>query len=540
MELSGAQVIVECILEQGVDCVFGIPGGMVLPLFDAVYQRKDRLRHVLTAHEQAAAHAADGYARASGGVGVCVATSGPGATNLVTGIATSYMDSSPVVFITGNIDSAYIGSDSFQEVDITGVTIPITKHSVLVHRVGALADTMRMAFAVARQGRPGPVLVDVPKDVQMALTEFEPSCPAPQEPGRLSRTQMETALRLIDGAKAPLLLCGGGVIRANACEAFAALAEKLDAPVVSTLMGLGGFPASDKRFLGMAGMHGLPAANSAVRACDLLIGVGTRFSERLLSAGGGELPAVLHLDADRAEIGKNTPAAGYVVGDAKQVLEALCKELPRRKRGAWRAFLNSLPPPAAPAYPERLCSQLRRLAGENAIVVTDVGQHQMWAAQTMAAEHPRTFVTSGGTGTMGFGLGAAMGAQMARPDRAVLLITGDGSFRMSSHELDTMARERLPIVIVILNNHAHGMVRQWQTLFYEKRYAGSSLPGGPDWAALARAYGLPGAEAQSLEDVARAVGEALEARMPLVLNCEIDPDALVRPMTDPGGTGYVL
>ncbi len=538
--MTGSRIIAECILEQGVDTVFGYPGGSVLPLYDALYEYSHRLRHILPAHEQGGAHAADGYARASGGVGVCIATSGPGATNLVTGIATAYMDSIPTVFITGNIDSGLIGTDCFQEVDITGVTMPITKHNMLVRDVNRLAQSMREAFNIAKSGRPGPVLIDIPRDIQLAPAEFEPYSAAAPVFTAPSPKRIVAALELIAKAKRPVILAGGGVIRSGASSELAALAERLDAPVGCTLMGLGAVPASHPLSLGFVGMHGNARANAALAECDLVIAVGTRFSERMI--GGQcylkEHARLLHIDIDRAEIGKNVPADGYITGDAANVLSKLSGMLPRKRHGAWTARIAELREqyrPSAESFPEALMRAVRPALGPDATVVTDVGQHQMWAAANIPCEKPLTFITSGGTGTMGYGLGAAIGVQLARPDSVVLLITGDGGLRMSMGELSTMAAHNLPIIIALINNSSLGMVRQLQTLFCGGRLSGVELGEHVDYVKLAAAFGIPGRVVTDPGTFARELRGAAQQRRAALLDCRVNAEELVRPMSRPGG-----
>ena len=560
MKLNGAAILIECLIEQGVGTVFGFPGGAVLPIYDELYKRQDRIRHVLTAHEQRAGHAADGYARASGKTGVCIATSGPGATNLVTPIATAYMDSTPIVFITGNVPQSLMGTDSFQEADISGMTMPVTKHNYLVTRVEKLADIVREAFFIASSGRPGPVLIDIPKDVQIAETEYEPaagealipklSMKHPTVPLRLegealerykvkAAPRLEQAARLIAEAQKPLIYCGGGVILSGAERELAAFADLVDAPVVSTLMGLGAVPADNPRMLGMLGMHGTHAANIAMQRCDLLIAVGVRFSDRAL--GNAETFAaqakVLHIDIDRAEINKNVSTTLHITGDARVVLELLLSRVAQKANGQWMQQARSMMEEYLSDElfePRKILRQMAAIAPE-ITVATDVGQHQMWTAQHFPFLHPRQLITSGGLGTMGFGLGAAMGAAASDPaGRPVALVTGDGSFRMNLTELSTIGYYGIPVIVVIFNNGTLGMVRQWQTLFFGHRYSQTTLDRGPDFMKLAAAYGLSGARVNAVETFAAAFKAAVEKREPCIIECMLDIDEMVAPMVAPG------
>ena len=560
MKLNGAAILIECLIEQGAGTVFGFPGGAVLPIYDELYKRQDRINHILTAHEQHAGHAADGYARATGRTGVCIATSGPGATNLVTAIATAYMDSTPVVFITGNVPQSLMGTDSFQEADISGITMPITKHNYMVTRVDRLADTIREAFYIARTGRPGPVLVDIPKDVQIAETEYTPLSgealiprlsmkhPTAQlrpEGEALERykvkaePRLERAAQLIAEAHRPLIYCGGGVILSGAQKALLELADRADAPVVSTLMGLGGVPAGSDRMLGMLGMHGTHAANIAMQRCDLLIAVGVRFSDRALGKAETFAPSakVLHIDIDRAEINKNVSTTLHITGDARIVLELLLSRVSQKHHEQWMQQARSM-------IEDYLSDELfepRKILGAMAAispditVATDVGQHQMWTAQHFPFIRPRQLITSGGLGTMGFGLGAAMGAAAAdEAHRPVVLVTGDGSFRMNLTELSTIAYYNIPVIVVIFNNGTLGMVRQWQTLFFGHRYSQTTLDRGPDFMKLADAYGLPGERVDSMEAFTAAYREAVERGGPCIIECMLDIDEMVAPMVAPG------
>lgn len=560
MKLNGAAILIECLIEQNVGTVFGFPGGAVLPIYDELYKRQDRIQHVLTAHEQHAGHAADGYARASGKTGVCIATSGPGATNLVTPIATAYMDSSPVVFITGNVPQSLMGTDSFQEADISGMTMPITKHNYLVTRVEKLADTIREAFYIARSGRPGPVLIDIPKDVQIAETEYEPVLgdalipklsakhPTAQlrpEGEALERykvkaePRLEKAAQLIAEAHKPLIYCGGGVTISGAEDELAAFADRIDAPVVSTLMGLGALPADNPRMLGMLGMHGTHAANIAMQRCDLLIAVGVRFSDRAL--GNAETFAaqakVLHIDIDRAEINKNVSTTLHITGDARIVLELLLARVAQKSHEQWMRQARSMMEEYLSDElfePRKILRQMAAIAPEMT-VATDVGQHQMWTAQHFPFLRPRQLITSGGLGTMGFGLGAAMGAAASDPEgRPVALVTGDGSFRMNLTELSTIGYYGIPVIIVIFNNGTLGMVRQWQTLFFGHRYSQTTLDRGPDFMKLADAYGLSGTRVNTVEAFTAAFRKAVEEKKPCIIECMLDIDEMVAPMVAPG------
>ncbi len=560
MKLNGAAILIECLIEQNVGTVFGFPGGAVLPIYDELYKRQDRIQHVLTAHEQHAGHAADGYARASGKTGVCIATSGPGATNLVTPIATAYMDSSPVVFITGNVPQSLMGTDSFQEADISGMTMPVTKHNYLVTRVEKLADTIREAFYIAGSGRPGPVLIDIPKDVQIAETEYEPVLgdalipklsakhPTAQlrpEGEALERykvkaePRLEKAAQLIAEAHKPLIYCGGGVTISGAEDELAAFADRIDAPVVSTLMGLGALPADNPRMLGMLGMHGTHAANIAMQRCDLLIAVGVRFSDRAL--GNAETFAaqakVLHIDIDRAEINKNVSTTLHITGDARIVLELLLARVSKKSHEQWMRQARSMMEEYLSDElfePRKILRQMAAIAPEMT-VATDVGQHQMWTAQHFPFLRPRQLITSGGLGTMGFGLGAAMGAAASDPEgRPVALVTGDGSFRMNLTELSTIGYYGIPVIIMIFNNGTLGMVRQWQTLFFGHRYSQTTLDRGPDFMKLADAYGLSGTRVNTVEAFTAAFRKAVEEKKPCIIECMLDIDEMVAPMVAPG------
>ncbi len=560
MKLNGAAILIECLIEQGVGTVFGFPGGAVLPIYDELYKRQDRIHHVLTAHEQHAGHAADGYARASGKTGVCIATSGPGATNLVTPIATAYMDSTPIVFITGNVPQSLMGTDSFQEADISGMTMPVTKHNYLVTRVDKLADIVREAFYIASSGRPGPVLIDIPKDVQIAETEYEPASGAQLIP-KLSMKhptaqlrpegealerykvkaapRLEQAAKLIAEAQKPLIYCGGGVILSGAESELLAFADRVDAPVVSTLMGLGAVPADNPRMLGMLGMHGTHAANIAMQRCDLLIAVGVRFSDRALgnAATFAAQAKVLHIDIDRAEINKNVSTTLHITGDARVVLDLLLPRVEQKDNTQWMQQARSMMEEYLSDElfePRKILRQMAAITPE-ITVATDVGQHQMWTAQHFPFLHPRQLITSGGLGTMGFGLGAAMGAAASDPQgKPVALITGDGSFRMNLTELSTIGYYNIPVIVVIFNNGTLGMVRQWQTLFFGHRYSQTTLDRGPDFMKLAEAYGLSGTRVDTVEAFAASFKTAVEKREPCIIECMLDIDEMVAPMVAPG------
>ena len=564
MRMTGARIIVECLLEQGVEAVFGYPGGAILNVYDELYKAGDRIRHILTAHEQGAAHAADGYARSSGRTGVVMATSGPGATNLVTGIAAAYMDSSPVVAITCNVASHLIGRDSFQEVSITGITMPVTKHNFLVRDVESLASTIRQAFAIAGSGRKGPVLVDVPKDVTLASAGWLPLGAADEEgaerrsatyaprPRSPSDAEIAEAAGLIARAERPLLIGGGGVIASGASAALEALATLLDAPVALTLMGHGGLPSRHRLCAGMIGMHGSVAANAAAQGADLIVAAGVRFSDRVLGDARrfARQAKVVHIDIDPAEIGKNLWCDMGLVGDLRPILERITSDLratPRggpeapRARGAWLAEIAALRSGGARPRsgragldPRLVMEELAARAGPEAIVTTEVGQHQMWTAQHYPFAKPRSLVTSGGLGAMGFGTGAAVGSQVANPERRVVHVAGDGSFRMSSGELATIAGYGLPIVVVVMNNGVLGMVRQWQTMFYGGRYAETTLDRPPDFVKLADAYGMPGFRARDPTSLAEALDAAFAAGGPALVEVIVDPDEEVLPFVPPG------
>ena len=534
------------LISEGVDTVFGYPGGQVIPLYDALYLTKGKIRHILTAHEQGASHAADSYARSTGKVGVCIATSGPGATNLVTGLATAYMDSSPVVAITGNVPLALLGRDSFQEVDITGVTMPITKHNYIVKDINELADIVREAFYIAKEGRPGPVLVDIPKDLQVGYVEYEEKAPIEVFPKieRLKGADLDKAVEMIKASKRPMFYIGGGVVRSGADEELRKFVELVDAPVCSTLMGLGAFPSSSFRFTGMVGMHGTKLSNMSINSCDLLIVVGARFSDRVISNGStfARQAKVLQLDVDPAEINKNIVSHHHVIGDLKVVLSRLCAMMQSQKHDAWMEQVEQnrkrypMKTTAESARAKEIIEALEQVLPEKHIITTEVGQHQMWAAQYLRNIEPRRFITSGGLGTMGFGTGAAIGAQVSHPDYRVANVAGDGSFRMNCNELATIARYNLPIIILVMNNHCLGMVRQWQTLFFKSHYSETTLDTPIDWCMLASAYGLDGMRLSKGDDPVKVLSEAVGRNRAVVVDCEIPLDDKVYPMVAPGAS----
>ena len=543
MQLTGAEIVIECLKEQGVDTVFGYPGGTILNIYDALYKHRDEINHILTSHEQGAAHAADGYARATGKVGVCMATSGPGATNLVTGIATAYMDSIPMVAITANVNLPALGKDSFQEVDIAGVTMPITKHGYIVKDINILADTLRKAFKIAMSGRPGPVLVDITKDVTANTCEFTPMKPAAiEKPSRYTESDIAAAIDLIQNAKKPYVYAGGGIIASGASDEFRQFVSKVDAPVCDTLLGKGAFDGTDDAYTGMIGMHGTKASNLGVSECDLLIALGARFSDRVVGNPKkfAENAKVLHIDIDAAEINKNIKTDVSVVGDLKEVLQILNRRLHQQEHPQWMARIKELKEKYPLNYDDSKLScpyiieEICRLTEGKAIITTDVGQHQMWAAQYYKYTEPRTFLSSGGLGTMGYGLGACIGAKMGRPDKVCINIAGDGCFRMNINELATASRYNIPIIQVVINNHVLGMVRQWQTLFYDHRYSQTVLDDKVDFCKVAEGLGCMAIRVTSKEEVAPAIEKALHAGGPVVLDCMIHEDDKVFPMVSPG------
>ncbi len=543
MQLTGAEIVIECLKEQGVDTVFGYPGGAILNVYDALYKHSDEIRHILTSHEQGAAHAADGYARATGKVGVCFATSGPGATNLVTGIATAYMDSIPIVAITCNVGVSLLGKDSFQEIDIAGITLPITKYNFIVKDVNDLANVIRKAFVIAQKGRPGPVLIDIPKDVTAQTAEYEKQKPEKVVPDPyVSPSEIETALEMIKAAKKPFIFVGGGAIRANASKELRTFVDLVDAPVADSLMGKGAFPGTDPRYTGMLGMHGTKASNYGVSECDLLIVVGSRFSDRV--TGDTQTFAsnakILQFDVDEAEMDKNVLITAGVVGDIRVILDQLNQKLPQQKHTAWIRKVEEYKGKYPLTYhPDVLCGpwiveEIYRQTRGQAVIVTEVGQNQMWAAQFYKYTKPRTLLTSGGLGTMGYGLGAAIGAKTAYPDKMVINIAGDGCFRMNMNELMTAVRYNIPVIEVIVDNHVLGMVRQWQTLFYDKRYSATVLDDQADFVKIAEAMGAEGIRVTTRDEFKKAFAHALKAGVPIVLDCQIDSDDNVWPMVAPG------
>ena len=545
MILSGSDILVKTLIEQGCDTVFGYPGGQILNVYDSLYTHQDQINHILTAHEQGAAHAADGYARTTGKVGVVISTSGPGATNLVTGIATAYLDSIPLVAICGNVPTTQIGSDSFQEIDITGVTLPITKHNYFVGSVEKLADTIRDAFRLAKSGRPGPVLIDVPKDVQIAKCEYEPEAPAEKEtPYAAKDIRIEEAAEYINSSKRPFVYFGGGVITADAQEEMLALADKIDAPIGCSLMGLSAVPTGHPRFLGMQGMHGHYASSMAMHNADLIISLGVRFNDRVTGnrAKFATKARIIHIDVDGSELGKTVNAACGLRGDVKLTLQKLIPLTDEKRRPEWTEKVNNFRKEEnnyldnrEGLTPRKAILTLNRYLGENTAVCTDVGQHQMWSAQNLVFKTPRRFVSSGGLGTMGFGLGAAIGAAYGTKERSVL-VTGDGSFGMCLNELATAVTYKVPVVILIMNNGVLGMVRQWQTLFYDKHYSNSILNRSTDFPALARAFGADGERAATPEELDKALEKAFSCNGPYVIDCRIDKDEFVLPMLPPGGS----
>ncbi len=544
MQLTGAQIVIECLKEQGVDTVFGYPGGAILNVYDELYKHQNEIRHILTSHEQGASHAADGYARSTGKVGVCFATSGPGATNLVTGIATAYMDSVPMVAITCNVTVPLLGKDSFQEIDIAGITTPITKHNFIVKDITKLADTIRRAFKIAQKGRPGPVLVDIPKDITAAKTEYtyRKAEPIPRVTETIRREDIEKAQKMIGAAKKPYIFVGGGAVISEAWEELREFVKKVDAPVCDTLMGKGAFDGTHDLYTGMLGMHGTKTSNLGVSECDLLIAVGTRFSDRVLGNEKkfAKQAKILQFDVDAAEINKNIRVDACVVGDLKEILKQLNEKLPQMSHNDWITHVMDFKVKFPLRYEEGiltgpyLVEAIYRATGGDAIIVTEVGQHQMWAAQYYKYKKPRTFLSSGGLGTMGYGLGAAIGAQVANPGKQVINIAGDGCFRMNMNEIATAARQKLPLIEVIVNNHVLGMVRQWQDLFYEKRYSATVLDDGVDYVKLAEAMGATGYRATSCAEFDEALQKALVSEGTVVIDCIIGCDDKVWPMVAPG------
>lgn len=544
MQLNGAEIVIECLKEQGVDTVFGYPGGAILNVYDELYKHRDEIRHILTSHEQGASHAADGYARATGKVGVCFATSGPGATNLVTGIATAYMDSIPVVAITCNVGVSLLGKDSFQEIDIAGITMPITKYSFIVKDVTKLADTIRKAFRIARTGRPGPVLVDIPKDITAAVAEYQKEELGKYIPDQshINKEEASRALAMLEASEKPFVFVGGGAVTSGASEELKEFVEKLDAPVTDSLMGKGAFPGTDPRYTGMLGMHGTKTSNYGVSECDLLVVVGARFSDRV--TGNTETFAknakILQIDIDPAEINKNIIVTEELIGDVKEVLRILNKSLKQQDHSEWMEKIQSYKKKYPLKYhPDALTGpfiveEIYRQTKGDALIVTEVGQHQMWAAQFYKYTKPRTLLTSGGLGTMGYGLGASLGAKTGCPEKTVVNIAGDGCLRMNMNEIATAVRHNIPVIEVVINNHVLGMVRQWQDLFYDERYSATVLRDAVDFVKLAESMGAVGVRAESQDQFKEAFARALTLNRPVVIDCQIDSDDKVWPMVAPG------
>ncbi len=545
MQLTGSEIVIECLKEQGVDTVFGYPGGAILNIYDELYRHQEEITHILTSHEQGAAHAADGYARATGKVGVCMATSGPGATNLVTGIATAYMDSVPMVAITCNVGTTLLGKDSFQEIDIAGVTMPITKYSFLVKDANDLADTLRRAFRIAQTGRPGPVLVDIAKNATADKAEYQRQVPEAIERSqeRIDEAVIEEAVRLLHQAKKPMIFVGGGAVLSDASEELMDFAEKVDAPVCDTLMGKGAFPGNHSRYVGMLGMHGTKTSNLSVAECDVLIVVGSRFSDRVVT-GKPELFAknatIIHIDVDEAEINKNVLVDYHIIGDVKCVLARFLDRMEQMYHKEWMDKVMARKDALPLAYDDSgltgpyIMETLEKVTGGDAVVCTEVGQHQMWAAQYFHYQKPRTLITSGGLGTMGYGLGASLGAKMGQPERTVVNIAGDGCFRMNMNELATASRHNIPIIEMVFNNHVLGMVRQWQTLFYGKRYSHTVLNDQVDYVKLAEAMGVKAYQVTKKEEVEPVLKEAIDSGKPVLIEFIIESDDKVFPMIAPG------
>ena len=544
MQLTGSEIIIECLKEQGVDTVFGYPGGTILNVYDALYKHSDEIHHVLTSHEQGASHAADGYARATGRVGVCMATSGPGATNLVTGIATAHMDSIPMVAITANVATGLLGRDSFQEIDIAGVVMPITKYSMIVKDINDLAPAIRRAFTIAQSGRPGPVLVDVTKDVTAAVAEYTYQEPTPIAPytAEMLESDLDQAAKLISEAERPYIFVGGGAITSGAAEELRKFAHTINSPVTDSLMGKGAFSGEDELYTGMLGMHGTKTSNLGVTKCDLLITVGARFSDRVTgnTAKFAQNAKIIQIDVDAAEINKNIKVDCSIIGDVKEVLKELNKKIHPKNHDAWVKEVEDMKAKYPLKYNQEgltgpyVIEELYRVTKGDAIVVTDVGQHQMWAAQYYKYKEPRTLLTSGGLGTMGYGLGAAIGAKFGRPDKVVVNIAGDGCFRMNMNEVATAARNNLPLIEIVINNHVLGMVRQWQTLFYDHRYSSTILDDKVDFVKFAESMGAVGIRVTKKEEVGPAIEKAIALNTTVVLDCQIDCDDKVFPMVPAG------
>lgn len=543
-KLTGAEIVIECLKEQGVDTVFGYPGGAILNIYDALYQHQNEITHILTSHEQGASHAADGYARATGKVGVCLATSGPGATNLVTGIATAYMDSVPVVAITCNVANSLLGKDSFQEIDITGVTMPITKYNFIVKDINKLAKVIRRAFVIAQSGRPGPVLVDITKDVTAATADYEYQEPEKIEPqtDTIKEEDMERALEMIRKAQKPFIFVGGGAIISNASEELRVFAHKIQAPVADSLMGKGAFDGADELYTGMVGMHGTKTSNYGITEADLLVVVGARFSDRVIGNASkfAKNAKILQIDIDRAEINKNIKVDASIIGDAKTILRRLNTHLDPINHDEWIVHIERM----KDMYPLRynknvltgpfIIQTVNEVTGGDAVIVTEVGQHQMWAAQYYKYRQPRTLLTSGGLGTMGYGLGASIGAKMGCKDKTVINIAGDGCFRMNMNEIATATRYNIPVIELIINNHVLGMVRQWQTLYYGKRYSQTVLNDSVDYVKIAEAMGAKAYRVTQKEELAPVLKEAISLNIPVVIDCQIGCDDKVFPMVSPG------
>lgn len=546
MRLNGAEIVIECLKEQGVNVVFGYPGGTILNVYDALYKHSDDIFHILTSHEQGAAHAADGYARATGKVGVCMATSGPGATNLVTGIATAYMDSVPMVAITANVAVPLLGKDSFQEIDITGVTMPITKHNYIVKDVTKLAETIRSAFRIAKEGRPGPVLVDIAKDITATETEFEKIVPEKIERSieNIKAEDMEEVISLINEAQKPFIFVGGGAVISDAQEELEEFVNKVHAPVADSLMGKGAYNGENELYCGMLGMHGTKASNFGVTQCDLLITIGSRFSDRVIGNAKrfAQNAKIVQIDVDPVEINKNIRVNASIIGDVKEVLKRLNKKLEQHEHDEWVQSIMKLKDHYPLKYNKEVLTgpgvveEIYKVTGGDAIITTEVGQNQMWAAQFYKYKKPHTFITSGGLGTMGYGLGACIGAKVGKPDKVVINIAGDGCFRMNMNEIATAARYNIPIIQVVVNNHVLGMVRQWQTLFYDKRYSNTILDDAVDFVKLAEAMGAVGMRVTKREEVGPAIQKAISLKQPVVIDCQIDCDDKVFPMVSPGAT----
>ena len=544
MKLTGSQIVIECLKEQGVDTVFGYPGGCILNIYDELYKHSDEITHILTSHEQGAAHAADGYARSTGKVGVCMATSGPGATNLVTGIATAYMDSVPVVAITANVAVNMLGKDSFQEIDIAGITMPITKHNLIVKDVNKLANTIRWAFQIAKEGRPGPVLVDITKDVTAAVADYEPAVPEPfvRSTEYIKEADLDAAVKLINKCKKPFILVGGGAVISGADEELKEFADKVHAPVADSLMGKGAYDGRSELYTGMLGMHGTKASNLALIESDLLITIGARFSDRVTgdAKNFAKKAKIIQIDVDAAEINKNVVVDVSVIGDVKEVLKRLNARIEDHRHDEWDEHVKELKAKYPLKYNEEgltgpyVVEEIYRQTNGEAIIVTEVGQHQMWAAQYYKYPKSRTLLSSGGLGTMGYGLGAAIGAKVANPDKTVINIAGDGCFRMNMNEIATAARYNIPVIQVVINNHVLGMVRQWQTLFYGKRYSATVLNDAVDFVKLAEAMGAVGMRVTTKEEVGPAIEKALSLGRPVVIDCVIDSDDKVFPMVAAG------